>query len=85
MRPLWNEETTNLDTLIQVPPSSEFQVPSSEFQVPSSEFQVPPSSEFQVSSSKFRVPSSKKLTFKGQGHRDGILLFEGSHIKKTET
>ena len=52
------------DTLIQVPPSSEFQVPSSKFQVPSSaKFQVPPSSAkfHQVPSSKFRVPSSAKF------------------------
>ena len=43
------------DTLIQVPPSSKFQVPPS-----SAKFrQVPPSSKFQVPSSKFRVPSSK--------------------------
>ena len=68
MRPLWNEETTNLfakmngpsgDTLIQVPPSSKFRVPSSEFQVPpSSEFQVPSSAKFRVPSSEFRVPKN---------------------------
>ena len=28
--------------------------------------------------------SLKKMTFIGQGHGDGTLLFEGSHITKTE-
>ena len=66
MRPLWNEETTNLFAKMNGPsellgeprrkvPSSEFQVPSSKFRVPSSEFQVPLSSELH----KFQVPSSK--------------------------
>ena len=48
------------DTLIQVPPSSEFQVPPS-----SAKFQVPPSSKFRQvppSSAKFRqVPPSSKF------------------------
>ena len=73
MRPLWNEETTNLFAKMngpsellgeprrgtRYPNSAKFQVPSSKFRVPSSEFQVPSSKFRQVPSSKFRVPSSE--------------------------